>query len=70
MNEKDITRAAVETVAENTVDGIISPLFFFFIGGLPLAVLYRAANTMDAMLGYKTINICISAERPPAWTMC
>lgn len=53
MNEKDITRAAVETVAENTVDGIISPLFFFFIGGLPLAVLYRAANTMDAMLGYK-----------------
>ena len=53
MNETDITRAAVETVAENTVDGIISPLFFFFIGGLPLAVLYRTANTMDAMLGYK-----------------
>ena len=53
MNEADITRATVETVAENTVDGIISPLFFFFIGGLPLAVLYRAANTMDAMLGYK-----------------
>lgn len=53
MNEKDITRAAVETVAENTVDGIISPFFFFFIGGLPLAVLYRAANTMDAMIGYK-----------------
>ncbi len=53
MDEKDITRAAVETVAENTVDGIISPLFFFFIGGLPLAVLYRAANTMDAMIGYK-----------------
>lgn len=53
MNEGDITRAAVETVAENTVDGIISPLFFFFIGGLPLAVLYRAANTMDAMIGYK-----------------
>ena len=53
MDEKDITRATIETVAENTVDGIISPFFFFFIGGLPLAVLYRAANTMDAMLGYK-----------------
>lgn len=53
MNEKDITRAAIETVAENTVDGIIAPLCFFFIGGLPLAVLYRAANTMDAMIAYK-----------------
>lgn len=53
MNEQDITRATVETVAENIVDGIISPLFFFFIGGLPLAVLYRMSNTMDAMIGYK-----------------
>lgn len=53
MDEHDITRATVETVAENTVDGIIAPFFFFFIGGLPLAVLYRAANTMDAMIGYK-----------------
>lgn len=53
MNEQDITRATVETVAENIVDGIISPFFFFFIGGLPLAVLYRMSNTMDAMIGYK-----------------
>ncbi len=53
MDKQDITRATVETVAENTVDGIISPFFFFFIGGLPLAVLYRAANTMDAMIAYK-----------------
>lgn len=53
MDRKDITRATIETVAENIVDGIISPLFFFFIGGLPLAVLYRAANTMDAMIAYK-----------------
>lgn len=53
MNERDIARAAIETVAENTVDGIIAPFFFFFIGGLPLAVMYRAANTMDAMIGYK-----------------
>ncbi len=48
-----VTRATVETVAENTVDGIVAPLFFFVIGGVPLAVLYRAANTMDSMLGYK-----------------
>ena len=49
----EVTRATVETVAENLVDGVISPLFFFWLGGVPLAVLYRAANTMDSMLGYK-----------------
>ena len=48
-----VTRATVETIAENTVDGVISPLFFFILGGLPLAVLYRAANTMDSMIGYR-----------------
>ena len=53
LNEAEVTRATVETVAENTVDGIISPLFYFAIGGLPLAVAYRAINTMDSMLGYK-----------------
>ena len=53
LDEGEIVRATVETIAENTVDGIISPLFFFVIGGLPLAIVYRAANTMDSMLGYK-----------------
>ena len=53
LNEAEVTRATVETVAENTVDGIISPLFYFAIGGLPLAVAYRAINTMDSMLGYR-----------------
>lgn len=53
LDKSEITRGVVETVAENTVDGIISPLFFFCIGGLPLAACYRAANTMDSMLGYK-----------------
>lgn len=53
LSEGEVTRATVETVAENTVDGIISPLFFFLIGGVPLAFLYRAANTMDSMVGYK-----------------
>lgn len=53
LDVEEITRATVETISENTVDGIIAPLFFFAIGGVPLAVLYRAANTMDSMLGYK-----------------
>ena len=46
-------RATVETVAENTIDGILSPLFFFALGGAPLAACYRAANTLDSMIGYK-----------------
>lgn len=53
LNEAEVVRATVETVSENTVDGIISPLFYFAIGGLPLAIAYRAVNTMDSMLGYK-----------------
>jgi len=53
LNAEEVTRGVVETVAENTVDGIIAPLFFFCIGGVPLVVCYRAANTMDSMLGYK-----------------
>ncbi len=53
LDEEEITRATVETVAENTTDGIVSPLFYYALGGLPLAVLYRAINTMDSMLGYK-----------------
>ena len=43
----------METVAENTSDGVIAPLFFMFIGGAPLAFLYKAINTMDSMVGYK-----------------
>lgn len=53
LGEGEITRATVETIAENTVDGIISPLFFFVLGGVPLAVFYRAVNTLDSMIGYK-----------------
>lgn len=53
MSAPEVTRATVETISENIVDGVISPLFFFFLGGVPLAVAYRAANTMDSMIGYK-----------------
>ena len=47
-----IIRAAVETVAENTSDGIIAPMFYIALGGAPLGFLYKAVNTMDSMVGY------------------
>ena len=54
LEESEIVRAAVETVAENTSDGVIAPLFYGIIGGAPLAMMYKAINTMDSMLGYLT----------------
>lgn len=53
LDSGNVTRATVETVAENIVDGVISPMFYALIGGAPLAVAYRAVNTLDSMLGYK-----------------
>ncbi|WP_315169349.1 adenosylcobinamide-phosphate synthase CbiB [Metaclostridioides mangenotii] len=53
LSEKEIIRATVETVAENTVDGIMSPMFYAFIGGAPLAMAYKAVNTLDSTVGYK-----------------
>ena len=53
LTEAGVTRATVETVAENLVDGVISPLFFAIIGGLPLALAYKMVNTLDSMVGYK-----------------
>lgn len=53
LDDIGITKAAVETVAENTSDGVIAPMLFFIIGGAPLAFLYKAINTMDSMVGYK-----------------
>ena len=52
LDEAGVTRAAVETVAENTSDGIIAPMLFLAIGGAPLGFFYKAVNTMDSMLGY------------------
>lgn len=52
LNEKEIVKATVETVAENTSDGVIAPLFYAMIGGAPLAFVYKMVNTMDSMLGY------------------
>lgn len=52
LDDKAVARAAVETVAENTSDGIVAPLMFLAIGGAPLGFFYKAVNTMDSMLGY------------------
>ncbi len=53
LDESEIVRGTVETVAENTSDGITAPLFWAFIGGAPLAMVYRAINTCDSMVGYR-----------------
>lgn len=53
LDESEITRGAIETIAENTVDGIIAPIFYFILFGPLGALIYRTANTMDSMLGYK-----------------
>ena len=53
LTTEEVTKGAVETVAENTADGIIAPMFYMFIGGAPLAFLYKGINTMDSMVGYK-----------------
>jgi len=53
LTEAEVVRAAVESVAENTVDGIIAPLFFAAIGGPVAAMAYKAVNTLDSMIGYR-----------------
>ena len=53
LNEREIIRATVETISENLVDGIMSPIFFLFIGWAPLAIAFKAVSTLDSMVGYK-----------------
>ncbi|PWL56884.1 adenosylcobinamide-phosphate synthase CbiB [Merdimmobilis hominis] len=53
LDETGVTKAAVETVAENTSDGVVAPLLFAAIGGAPLGLAYKAVNTLDSMIGYK-----------------
>lgn len=66
LSQIEIIRATVETVAENTVDGIISPMLFGFLFGAPGAMTYKAINTLDSMVGYKNekyLNLgCFSAK--------
>lgn len=53
LNEEQIAKAAVETVAENTSDGTVAPMLFMALGGAPLGFFYKAINTLDSMVGYK-----------------
>ena len=53
LTTEGVTKAAVETVAENFSDGVFAPMFYLAIGGAPLALAYKAVNTMDSMVGYK-----------------
>jgi adenosylcobinamide-phosphate synthase len=54
LNEDKVLRAGLESLAESTCDGIVAPLFYLFLGGIPLAMLYKAVNTLDSMIGYRT----------------
>lgn len=62
----EVIRAVLETLAENSSDGILAPAFYYLLGGLPLAVAYKAVNTLDSMLGYKNekyLNFGAAAAR-------
>ena len=71
LDEPDIVRATVETVAENTSDGVIAPLLYAMIGGAPLAMTYKMVNTMDSMLGYMNDKYrdigCVPAKTDDVW---
>lgn len=54
LPEGEVVRGAVESVAENSSDGVIAPLLYLALGGVPLALSYKAVNTLDSMLGYRT----------------
>ncbi len=53
LSEKGVLRATIETLAENLSDGVVAPLLYLAVGGLPLAMAYKAINTLDSMVGYK-----------------
>ena len=54
LNEQQIRTAVLETLAENLSDGVIAPLFFYAVGGVPTMMAYKMANTLDSMIGYKS----------------
>ena len=54
LSEPEIVRATIETVAESTSDGVIAPLVYLALGGPPLALAYKAINTLDSMIGHRT----------------
>jgi adenosylcobinamide-phosphate synthase len=67
LNEEEIVRGVVETVAENTSDGITAPIFYAMIGGAPFAIVYRAVNTLDSMVGYKNERYLLFGRASAKW---
>lgn len=71
LSEAEIQRAVIETVSENLSDGIIAPMLYLAIGGVPLAMTYKAVNTLDSMVGYKNERYgdigCFSAKMDDIW---
>jgi adenosylcobinamide-phosphate synthase len=54
LNQDKVLRASLESLAESTCDGIVAPLFYLFLGGVPMAMAYKAVSTLDSMIGYRT----------------
>jgi len=54
LNQDKVLRASLESLSESTCDGIVAPLFYLLLGGVPLAMAYKAVNTLDSMIGYRT----------------
>lgn len=54
LNQDKVLRASLESLAESTCDGIVAPLFYLFVGGVPAAMAYKAISTLDSMIGYRT----------------
>jgi adenosylcobinamide-phosphate synthase len=67
LNEQEIVRGVVETVAENTSDGVTAPIFYSMIGGAPFALFYRSVNTLDSMLGYKNEKYLLFGRASAKW---
>lgn len=69
LTKEGVAKAAIETVAENTSDGVIAPMLYTALGGPVLGFLYKAVNTMDSMVGYKMTDICTLEGRRRSWMM-
>ncbi len=70
LSESEVVRATVETIGESTMDGIVAPLFYAVIGGIPLACVYKAVNTLDSMVGYRSqryLKFGRAAARVDSW---
>lgn len=70
LDEAEVVRACLETLAESVMDGIVSPLFYAGLGGAPLACVYKAVNTLDSMVGYRSsryIRFGRAAAKVDAW---